>query len=329
MKKYFIALVLFAVTPSIAFASWWNPLSWNWTDFFNTSTPTIVQSTTTLTIQARTIIQNSSTTTNVSVVSTPTTTPIVPKKIIKKVSVPVQSNVTPDVVTTAVVSAPVPQTVVQPTIATTNTQTTPTPQTATSTAETWAQQSAQQQATYSSVENINNEAAQQTLGGRSVACYQAEQNIQSLVGQQTNETNQENQTGDYNNFSSVEGNTSAANAAIFANEMTAALYAEQTACPTEIYSSQQNIDPSTNATIVSINQTLSQSELSGQQQAIQSPTTGSFLQCEEAGYIQTAINSYNKAILTDSNPSDVDLYEAQLTSLQSQENSLSQECNSD
>jgi len=126
-KVFTLILLLTAFTPSVTFAAWWNPLSWNWTNFFNTSTQTTVQSTTTSTIQTPTITENSSTTTAVSVVSTPTTTPIVLKKTTKKVSIPIQSNVTQNVVMTSVVSAPIPQTAVQPTIATTTVVSSPQP----------------------------------------------------------------------------------------------------------------------------------------------------------------------------------------------------------
>jgi hypothetical protein len=121
MKKYFIALVLFAVTPSIAFASWWNPLSWNWTDFFNSPAPVVVEIPVATSTPVQTPIENSTTTATTSIpvviaTSTPTTTPVITKKIAVKVAVVVKPATTPIVVSTPV---PPPVVQVQSTVATT------------------------------------------------------------------------------------------------------------------------------------------------------------------------------------------------------------------
>jgi len=117
MKKYFVAVVLFAVTPSIAFASWWNPLSWNWRDLFSTPLSTVVQIPVATTSPIQTTAESTTTaTTTISVIATSTEiiTPVVIKKIVTKVSVPVQPTVAPTVVATPVVTAQP-----QPTVATT------------------------------------------------------------------------------------------------------------------------------------------------------------------------------------------------------------------
>jgi len=119
MKKYFlITLVALTFAPSVSFASWWNPLSWNWTDLFNTPPQTILQNpvATTSTIQTPTDNSTTTATTSIQIVvatSTPTTTPIITKKIVKKVSLPVQA-VVPIAATTPVV----PVKTLQPPVAT-------------------------------------------------------------------------------------------------------------------------------------------------------------------------------------------------------------------
>ena len=103
MKKYFIAVAFFAVTPSIAFASWWNPLSWNWTNLFSSPTPLVVQVPVATTTPVQTPIENSTTTATTSIpvttIISTTTTPVVTKNPVKKVSVSAQN--TPPVVVTA------------------------------------------------------------------------------------------------------------------------------------------------------------------------------------------------------------------------------------
>ena len=110
MKKYLpiIATLLFIV-PSVAFASWWNPISWNWSALFNspsslqvqtqvqtvgtTTSPTAPSSTSTSVIATTSI--------NIAATSTPPASQPI-KKFVQKVS------------PTPVITSPTPSTLVTP-----------------------------------------------------------------------------------------------------------------------------------------------------------------------------------------------------------------------
>jgi hypothetical protein len=97
-KFFLFSFILFAITPSLALASWWNPLSWNWPALFNDSQQTKAQ------IEQ---ISNNNSTTTISITSptsvttsTPAAVSVIPKKNINKVSTSTQKpNILPTTTT--------------------------------------------------------------------------------------------------------------------------------------------------------------------------------------------------------------------------------------
>jgi hypothetical protein len=85
MKKYFIFVAILALTPSIAFAAWWNPLSWSIFSFLSSTPPQSLLGTTTESDQAPIVINTSTTSITAS---TSTDLPVITKK--AKTPTPVQ-----------------------------------------------------------------------------------------------------------------------------------------------------------------------------------------------------------------------------------------------
>jgi hypothetical protein len=107
MKKYLLILtVATLVVPSVAFASWWNPLTWNIFSPHQLNLPVQIIRTTTPPDQ---IFTDTSTTTATTTISIATTTEvIIATTSIPKINVPVK-KVTKKVVLPAVISSPVSQ----------------------------------------------------------------------------------------------------------------------------------------------------------------------------------------------------------------------------
>jgi len=113
MKKYILIVVALSIVPSVAFASWWNPFTWN---IFSSHQPNPqVQVISTTKPLDHTLTDNSTstatttisiaTTTEVIVVATSTPPVNVPvKKVVKKVTSPVRITTPPVQVQTSVVS---------------------------------------------------------------------------------------------------------------------------------------------------------------------------------------------------------------------------------
>jgi hypothetical protein len=104
MKKYLpIVATLLLIIPSVAFASWWNPISWNWSALFNSPSSLQVQtqvqtvSTTTLPTTSSSTQTSVIATTSINIVATstpPASQPV--KKVIQKVfPTPVITSPTP------------------------------------------------------------------------------------------------------------------------------------------------------------------------------------------------------------------------------------------
>jgi hypothetical protein len=96
MKKYLpVATVLLLIIPSVVFASWWNPISWNWSVLFNSPSTLQVQTVSTTTLSSTSTSVIATTSINIVATSTPPASQPV-KKVVPKVSpIPAVTSLTP------------------------------------------------------------------------------------------------------------------------------------------------------------------------------------------------------------------------------------------
>src|ERR1035437_10190450 len=104
MKKYLLIIVALSIVPSVTFASWWNPLTWNIFSLHQTNPQAQIINATTSSDQTITDIATTTATTTISIATTTevvvatTSTPkikIPAKKVVKKFTPPAKTPTPP------------------------------------------------------------------------------------------------------------------------------------------------------------------------------------------------------------------------------------------